>query len=108
MVVLSLVGFTALVSQTWAVDYYKHGGFKRTEISCSDVLDQSFKMKNLIECCGFCLTFDNCDGVQYDGKDCTALTNLTSCCVGKQSTAWVDKRLFGTLDLKKNSSKFIF
>ena len=86
--------------------YQKQGGFKRTEVSCFEELAKSKITKTLIECLGLCLTFDNCEAVQFDGKDCKALTNLTCCIDGEKYEVWVDKRLLDTLVQKEHSSEF--
>ena len=105
MIVLGLI-FVIVASEplTYAQAQQKHGGFKRIEVSCSEELTKTNKMKTLIECLGFCLTLDDCEAVDFVGKECTTLTNLT-CCNGPNHTAWVKKRLISNLEENKNSSK---
>ena len=94
------------LDQTRTLQPNNHAGFKRIEVSCSDVLEESTSMKTLVECCGFCLTFENCQGVKYNDTFCQALTNLT-CCTGRKHEAWVDKRIIEELEIKRTSREYL-
>ena len=63
-------------------------------VSCSEEIDTK-NFKTIIECCGFCLTFDKCQGVKFNGKDCTALKSITTCQSDQPHEAWVNKKFLG-------------
>ena len=55
---------------------YQEQGFKRTSLACFETLDTTELAKTLIECCSFCLPKPDCQGVTFDGKTCTFLTDV--------------------------------
>ena len=89
--------FLILVSglgQILAQNFQNHAGFKKITVSCSEEIDTK-NFKTVLECCGFCLIFDNCQGIKLDGTQCTALKSITTCQSDQPHEAWVDKKILG-------------
>ena len=102
----NLMAFFAILNFANALQN-KGSGFKKVSVSCFDVSTSSPNFKTLIECCGFCLVTPNCEGVRVDGKNCTTLTNLTTCCptINNNKKAWVETKTMEKLEIRKNSCK---
>ena len=67
---------------------YHEQGFKKTSMACFEKLDTTELAKTLIECCSFCLAKPPCQGVTFDGKTCTFLTNVITMETGP-TQAWI-------------------
>ena len=89
---VKMIGFiTIFVLKIWLCltsAEFKSEGFKLSFVKSFDTIETSQNMKTLIECCSFCLAKSPCEGVQYDGKSCTSLSNVLTTTIGT-SQAWV-------------------
>ena len=87
-----MVGFiTIFVLKIWlslTSAEFRSEGFKQTFVKSFDAIETSQTMKTLIQCCSFCLAKSPCEGVQFDGKSCTSLSNVLTTTIGT-SQAWV-------------------
>ena len=83
---VKMIGFiTIFVLKIWlslTSAEFKSEGFKLTFVKSFDTIETSQNMKTLIECCSFCLAKSPCEGVQYDGKSCTSLSNVLTTTIG--------------------------
>ena len=86
--ILYLIAFQGLsVAQV-----YQEQGFKKTSIACSKPLGATEVAKTLIECCSYCLPKPDCQGVTFDGKTCTFLTDVIADGNGT-SQAWIMEKI---------------
>ena len=73
----------------------KSKGFIKTTALYFDVIQSSSQPKSLIECCGYCGTIETCQGVKYEGNNCTAINNiLPNFRATKDNYAWIDLELY--------------
>ena len=73
-----ILKFVLLIFFAWTVfaKDYRISRFKKFNVSCYEVLEENHKMKTMIECCGYCLTKSNCQGVIFKESICSTLGNL--------------------------------
>ena len=65
-------------------------GFKKSNLSCYEILEESSIFKTKIECFGFCMTQELCQGVLFNGEVCKTMKHVVATRLGSVE-GWVLK-----------------